>query len=62
LADWNPELEVRRKEDAAVSLEGSHIVDTQQEGHLQEEWVSEEGEASMLTDQISHLSVEPRIL
>ncbi len=53
---------MRRKEDAAVSLEGSQIVDTQQEGHLQEEWVSEEGEASMLTDQISHLSVEPRIL
>jgi pentatricopeptide repeat protein len=46
--DWNPELEVRRKEDAAVSLEGSHIVDTQQEGHLQEEWVSEEDEASMV--------------
>jgi pentatricopeptide repeat protein len=46
--DWNPELEVRRKEDAAVSLEGSHIVDTQQEGHLQEEWVSEDDEASMV--------------
>jgi pentatricopeptide repeat protein len=46
--DWNPELEVRRKEDAVVSLEGSHIVDTQQEGHLQEEWVSEEDEASMV--------------
>jgi pentatricopeptide repeat protein len=46
--DWNPELEVRRKEDAAVSLEDSHIVDTQQEGHLQEEWVSEEDEASMV--------------
>ncbi len=48
MADWNPELEVRRKEDAVVSLEGSHIVDTQQEGHLQEEWVSEEDEASMV--------------
>jgi hypothetical protein len=47
-ADWNPELEVRRKEDLAVSLEGSHIVDTQQEGYLQEEWVSEEDEASMV--------------
>jgi pentatricopeptide repeat protein len=46
--DWNPELEVRRKEDLAVSLEGSHIVDTQQEGYLQEEWVSEEDEASMV--------------